>query len=205
MATVTPNYGWSVPTSTDYVAQGAVAIETLGDSVDASMFTALAGKKSGLIELSSTTFTGASTVNFTNVLSSSYTHYKIVFNWFGSSNNDAYFRFRENTTDKASNDYYVSQAIANNGGTVSGYAAAPGTFIYFRQHNTISGARSAGEVTIIRPSATNGIVVGTIWNALNLNTGAIGGQNTSMTNFTGFSFLPASGTITGEMKLYAYQ
>jgi hypothetical protein len=36
MATTTPNNGWSVPTSTDYVAQGAVAIETLGDAIDAS-------------------------------------------------------------------------------------------------------------------------------------------------------------------------
>jgi hypothetical protein len=35
MATTTPNFGWSVPTSTDYVKDGAVAIETLGDAVDA--------------------------------------------------------------------------------------------------------------------------------------------------------------------------
>ena len=41
MATTTPNNGWSVPTSTDYVAQGAVAIETLGDAIDASVGTGL--------------------------------------------------------------------------------------------------------------------------------------------------------------------
>lgn len=35
MATTTPNFGWSVPTSTDYVKDGAVAIETLGDAIDA--------------------------------------------------------------------------------------------------------------------------------------------------------------------------
>lgn len=43
MATTTPNYGWAVPTSTDLVKDGAVAIETLGDSIDAS----LAGLKGG--------------------------------------------------------------------------------------------------------------------------------------------------------------
>ena len=38
MATTTPNYGWSVPTSTDLVKDGATAIETLGDAVDATVF-----------------------------------------------------------------------------------------------------------------------------------------------------------------------
>lgn len=37
MATTTPYFGWSVPTSTDYVKDGATAIETLGDSIDDSM------------------------------------------------------------------------------------------------------------------------------------------------------------------------
>jgi hypothetical protein len=37
MATTTPNFGWQVPTSTDLVKDGAVAIETLGDSIDASL------------------------------------------------------------------------------------------------------------------------------------------------------------------------
>jgi hypothetical protein len=35
MATVTPNFSWAVPTSTDLVKDGAVAIETLGDAIDA--------------------------------------------------------------------------------------------------------------------------------------------------------------------------
>jgi hypothetical protein len=38
MATNTPNYGWSVPTSSDLVKNGATDIETLGDSVDASLW-----------------------------------------------------------------------------------------------------------------------------------------------------------------------
>ena len=36
MSTTTPNFGWTVPTSSDLVKNGATAIETLGDSVDAS-------------------------------------------------------------------------------------------------------------------------------------------------------------------------
>jgi hypothetical protein len=37
MATVTPNFSWPVPTSTDLVKDGATAIEALGDSIDASL------------------------------------------------------------------------------------------------------------------------------------------------------------------------
>ena len=37
MATVTPNFNWPVPTSTDLVRDGATAIEALGDSIDGSL------------------------------------------------------------------------------------------------------------------------------------------------------------------------
>jgi hypothetical protein len=43
MATTTPNFGWSVPTSTDLVKDGATAIELLGDSIDASFVDLLGG------------------------------------------------------------------------------------------------------------------------------------------------------------------
>lgn len=48
MATTTPNFGWTVPTSTDLVKDGATAIETLGDGIDAS-FVDLKGGTSGQI------------------------------------------------------------------------------------------------------------------------------------------------------------
>ena len=48
MATTTPNFGWTVPTSTDLVKDGAVAIETLGDSIDAS-FVGLKGGTTGQV------------------------------------------------------------------------------------------------------------------------------------------------------------
>lgn len=36
MSTTTPSFGWTVPTSSDLVKNGATAIETLGDAIDAS-------------------------------------------------------------------------------------------------------------------------------------------------------------------------
>jgi hypothetical protein len=48
MATTTPNFGWTVPTSTDLVKDGATAIETLGDSIDGS-FVDLKGGTTGQV------------------------------------------------------------------------------------------------------------------------------------------------------------
>lgn len=48
MATVTPNFNWPVPTSTDLVKDGATAIESLGDAIDASLLD-LKGGTSGQI------------------------------------------------------------------------------------------------------------------------------------------------------------
>ena len=53
MSTTTPNFGWQVPTSTDLVKDGAVAIETLGDAIDASLVD-LKGGTSGQILSKST-------------------------------------------------------------------------------------------------------------------------------------------------------
>jgi hypothetical protein len=55
MATTTPNFGWSVPTSTDLVKDGATAIETLGDSVDASMGDLLGGTSGQILAKNSNT------------------------------------------------------------------------------------------------------------------------------------------------------
>jgi hypothetical protein len=48
MATTTHNFGWTVPTSSDLVKNGATAIETLGDSVDASFAGLTVNAQTGL-------------------------------------------------------------------------------------------------------------------------------------------------------------
>lgn len=55
MATTTPNFGWSVPTSTDLVKDGATAIETLGDAIDASMADLKGGTSGQILSKNSNT------------------------------------------------------------------------------------------------------------------------------------------------------
>ena len=101
MATTTPNYGWAVPTSTDLVKDGATAIETLGDAIDASLVDLRGGttgqvlrkqsntqmdfewatSSSGLTLISTTTFTGVTSVSLpVDTFTSTYTNYRIIFN-----------------------------------------------------------------------------------------------------------------------------
>ena len=83
MATTTPNYGWDVPTSTDYVKDGATAIETLGDDVDAFLGTAFNNKlRPGLVLIKSQAITnGVSSVSITSCFNSTFDAYKVV--WTG--------------------------------------------------------------------------------------------------------------------------
>jgi hypothetical protein len=76
MATTTPNYGWPVPTSTDFVKDGATAIEALGDAIDATVF----GLPTGALTLikSQVIGTTVSSVNVTGAFSASYPAYKII-------------------------------------------------------------------------------------------------------------------------------
>lgn len=87
MATTTPNYGWDVPTSTDYVKDGATAIETLGDDIDAFLGTAFNNKlHPGLVLLKAQTITnGVTSVSVTNAFSATYDSYRVVINGGGTS------------------------------------------------------------------------------------------------------------------------
>ena len=104
MATTTPNYGWAVPTSTDLVKDGATAIETLGDSIDASMNTALGTKKAGMVLLNTTSFTGVANQSFNDVFSATYDNYRIKINFdnTGTSAN-FYVKMRASGTDSSVN------------------------------------------------------------------------------------------------------
>jgi hypothetical protein len=55
MATVTPNFNWPVPTSTDLVKDGATAIEALGDSIDASLVDLKGGTSGQVLSKTSNT------------------------------------------------------------------------------------------------------------------------------------------------------
>ena len=55
MATTTTNYGWTVPTSTDLVKNGATAISTLGSGIDTTFAELKGGTTGQLLSKTSST------------------------------------------------------------------------------------------------------------------------------------------------------
>lgn len=118
MATTTPNYGWDVPTSTDYVKDGATAIETLGDDIDASVYAALNGKKAGLLLISTTSFSAVNSVSLaTNTFTTSFKNYRVIINVDScTSGGVSTIRLRASGADASGTNYdYALQEFTSSG------------------------------------------------------------------------------------------
>jgi hypothetical protein len=207
MATTTPNYGWTVPTSTDLVKDGATAIETLGDAIDASMNTALGTKKAGMVLLNTTSFSGVASQSINDVFSATYDYYKLVLNVKGSTNNGMNLRLRVSGADNSTSNYKFGQlrfdfsAGTNNQSsngttqftithtTTEFYGAQELTFYYpFKTERTTM----SGTGTGLRSDYTSGTQM------------VIGGFFDANTSFTGFTLIGNGGTITGDVSTYGY-
>jgi len=203
MATTTPNYGWAVPTSTDLVKDGATAIETLGDSIDASMFTALGTKKAGMVLLNTTTFSAVASQSFNNVFSATYTNYRIVFNVEHTVGLVVLnFRLRVSGTDATGANYNFQTLSGDN--TISGGRSQNQTSSEIALISTSVG--NNGSTDIYRPFLTNqtSFITQTI-SAYNSPYGRIyWGEHTPATSYDGFTIFPPSGNMTGTVSVYGY-
>lgn len=89
MAT-TPNYGWTTPDDTDLVKDGALAIRTLGDEIDNTVYSNVGG----MTLISTTTLTGA-TVSITSI-PQTYKDLKLIFRNVRPATDNTNLRFRFN-------------------------------------------------------------------------------------------------------------
>jgi len=199
----TANYSFPTPADTDLVKNGADAIRDLGDAVDTAMNTALGTKKSGLVLLNTTSFSGVASQSFNDVFSASYRNYRIVASMTCSSDTDLSFRLRVGGSD-------LSSATA---------------YYYGAYYVGLSSSQAFASINQSNPS---NIFVGAIggWNGLlTLDISApfiaaktaISGQssmryllnvagvtNNNETSYTGFSLIPSAGNISGVVNIYGY-
>ena len=206
MATTTPNYGWAVPTSTDLVKDGATAIETLGDAIDASMNTALGTKKAGMVLLNTTSFSAVSAQAINDVFSSTYDNYRILLDLTGSTTLTLSMRFRIAGADNLTSNYYY-QYIQGNSTTVNGARAAASTSW------VLDGGLGTDRFNYVLDLANPNL-------ATTKSMIELGSQNYSAaasiktffasygfgatTSFTGFSLITSTGNITGTVSVYGY-
>jgi hypothetical protein len=216
MATTTPNYGWTVPTSTDLVKDGATAIETLGDAIDASMNTALGTKKAGMVLLNTTSFSGVASQSFNDVFSATYDNYRIIYaDDQTTGSGDLRLRLRVGGTDNSSANYNYSYAYqagnasANtlNSQRVNNANTANETFAYIGGINSTGGCAYT-VLDILNPFLTKR----TGWQGLNLFTttgtnlisGDLNGNISVTTSYTGLTLLVSTGNFGGKVSIYGY-
>ena len=207
MATTTPNYGWTVPTSTDLVKDGATAIETLGDAIDASMNTALGTKKAGMVLLNTTSFSGVASQSINDVFSATYENYRIVLTAIVASGGEQNlsFRVRVSGTDLTTSTYiYSEQSLGANGTSYNNTSTSATSIVLGRIG---SNGYSSVFCDIAQPFLANRTTTNSASAADGTTTffkGNGAGLVANTTSYTGFTFFPSASTITGTVSVYGY-
>lgn len=209
MATTTSNYGWSVPTSTDLVKDGATAIATLGSAIDTSMNTALGTKKAGLVLLNTTTFSAVTSQSINDVFSTTYDNYQIKINYTNSAIGSLRMRLRVSSTDASGSDYTTNGIVPYN---ISGSSTSTLNIAEYSQTSFYAsdfGGTFPDTVSAIievdEPFKTDKTIIFT----RNLRTnqtfnGINAGFHNLATSYTGFTLIPSAGNITGSVSVYGY-
>ena len=198
MATTTPNYGWDVPTSSDYVKLGAVAIETLGDDIDATLWTALGGNYPGLRLIKNQTIgSGVSSVTVSSAFSATYDSYKIIVSGgTGNTNNDGIALTLGSTTTGYYAGYSGATFSTGANTSISNNNAAAWNPAGYVQTNGIT-----LNVDLVNPFlAKNTYFSNSAISSVNARNGA--GVLLNTTSYTAFT-MAVSGTMTGG-TIYVY-
>ena len=207
MATTTPNYGWAVPTSTDLVKDGATAIETLGDAIDASMNTALGTKKAGMVLLNTTSFSGVASQSISSVFSSAYTNYRILLNLTAASvTTTTFLRLRTASDDTGTNYYAAADGVNWSNGAVNSNLITQSAFIIGR-HVTGDTGYSKYNFDVLTPNLAQYTCLLGGHSGVNATVPYHNhGAHWSVTNtqFTGYTIYPNSGTLSGTCWTYGY-
>ena len=202
MATTTPNYGWTVPTSTDLVKDGATAIETLGDAIDASMNTALGTKKAGMVLLNTTSFSAVASQSVNNVFTSTYKNYRIFINAKNTIGADLTFRVRASGTDLSSNSYLEGRYFI---GTTESLAAGSTNNATLSAWNLNKISTTTGHIVldIANPQAAEVTTATTFGTGSYLQIFGHSLITSNTTSYDGFTIISVS-TMTGSVSVYGY-
>ena len=227
MATTTPNFGWSVPTSTDLVKDGATAIETLGDSIDASFvdlkggttgqvlskasgtdldFTWATASAGSLILITTQAISGVTSQSVNSVFSATYQNYLLVFSAYcATAANLPTLKLRASGTDSSASYYssFLAHSFANTTqsdgqANQSSWGSRP-----LGQLNTSSNDLTGINMIIFNPfEAKNTSYAGNYMNSGTSGaSGTTGGIHNVATSYDGFTITNAT-AMTGTVRVY---
>jgi hypothetical protein len=198
MATTTPNYGWPVPTSTDYVKDGATAIEALGDAIDATVF----GLPSAGLTLVKTQVIGSavSSVNVTSAFSTTYDAYKIVISGGVAS---TVVNLGLKLGASAASYSYITTGVNSVGSAATSRVTSGASFL-------LAGSGNADTLNlnldIVNPFLAKYSLVNSSFADDNTTGYVMLGTHKVATSYTDFTLTPSSGTLTGgTIRVYGYK
>jgi hypothetical protein len=209
MATTTPNYGWTVPTSTDLVKDGATAIETLGDAIDASMNTALGTKKAGMVLLNTTSFSGVASQSINDVFSATYDNYRIILDVTDlTADGDVFAKLRVGGVDSSASYYSAGYGWLTSGAQTSINISndSRGFYMFSQDAGTDNIYGFVGD--ILKPF----LAISTKFSGLGNGSTAtgvtaflpVGGNHQVATSYTSLNLIASSGNMTGSISVYGY-
>jgi hypothetical protein len=151
-------------------------------------------------------FSGASTVSLNGVFNSTYKRYRILFDFVGSTNNDALFRLRVAGAD-ATGTNYGTQGLSSDGTST---ASARNANTYWYTNEVRVAGRYVQEYELFNPAAasqTYGFSRST--SIVTADTTQVFQTLTSLghslsTAYDGFTFYTATGNFTGSVSVYGY-
>jgi hypothetical protein len=196
---ITPNYSWPLPDDTDLVKDGAEAIRDLGNAID----TTVDGLGVGLVHIETQTFSAVSSVDFDNVFTSDYRHYRLVLYVNASTGGDNLaLRVSAGGTPATGSNYVVQEILAN-GSSVS---SARGVAFSNAKFSELATTRIWVNLDIFSPQVADRTC---------FLSSAGWGENPRWQNFAiqhqlanaydGIRIFPGAGTITGNISIFGYK
>ena len=190
-------------TAADTVSRLAVGANNTVLTADSTQATGIkwAAVSGGFSYVGGVSFSASSAVNVNDVFSSTYSNYIVRTDFVGSGTVGMSMRLRVSGSDNTTSDYnrqsltaYGATVEANRGANESNFqvpaASTAGSYIQFSFFNPFETAKT-----------------GVIMDTVSYAGSGIEATRTSFTfaaatSFTGFSLIPASGNITGTVRVY---
>ena len=187
---------------------GSVSLDAPATGSNVSLELPTDSIKPGLVLVAAQSFSAASTVSVNNCFSATYDNYRILWTGTNAGFANMNLRWRVSGADSSAANYSYTTGYVSGSGTFGNSAAnTAGTSLIFAGLGNNTGSTATLDVfDPFKVSGTYAIYDGQYRQPDPLQVRIFGSHFfTSAVSFDGFSIYPASGTITGSIRIYGYR
>lgn len=164
----------------------------------------------GLVFITASTFSASTAVNVNNCFTSTYDNYRIVVAVDSvSTTNGVNLRLRASGTDNSSSNYYYNgpHIVSSSSVSVDVYRSSglATSFVVIHSDNNGSGNCS---LDLFNPARSVRTMIASTFinqNSTDMRMASPAGLMSVTTSYDGFSLIPTTGNITGNVRVYGYR